>query len=87
MTVKARLQETLAWVVAGHRAIGVCRNEPSFCKVALTSPRADKRGRNGQDLIEYALIGTILVLLMVATFPPFAAVANSAFASVSSLLA
>lgn len=49
--------------------------------------RALIREEDGQDLIEYALISTILVLLMVATFPPFAAVANSAFSSVSSLLA
>jgi len=49
--------------------------------------RALIREEDGQDLIEYALIGTILVLLMVATFPPFAAVVNSAFSSVSSLLA
>jgi Flp pilus assembly pilin Flp len=45
------------------------------------------REEHGQDLIEYALIGTILVLLMIATFPPFASVVNSAFSSVSSLLA
>jgi len=49
--------------------------------------RALIREEDGQDLIEFALITMILVLLMVATFPPFAAVANAAFNNVSSLLA
>lgn len=46
-----------------------------------------KRDEQGQDVIEYALLATLIAMVCVAGVPPFAIYINTLFANVSSSLA
>jgi Flp pilus assembly pilin Flp len=45
-----------------------------------------KRVEQGQDMLEYVMLGSIIALVVISTFPPFAAIVTSVFVSVSSSL-
>ncbi len=38
----------------------------------------------GQDIVEFALLSMAVVLVVIATFPPFATILNSMFSSAAS---
>jgi Flp pilus assembly pilin Flp len=46
-----------------------------------------KRVEQGQDMLEYVMLGSIVALVVISTFPPFAQIVNSVFISVSTSLA
>jgi Flp pilus assembly pilin Flp len=45
------------------------------------------KAEEGQDLIEYALICSAIILVILATFPPFAAVMDTWFSGISNSIA
>jgi len=45
-----------------------------------------KRVEQGQDMLEYVMLASIIGLVVISTFPPFAAIVNSVFYNVSSSL-
>jgi len=47
---------------------------------------SDERSEQGQDLVEYGLLCSLVVLAIIAAFPPFASIVTSTFSTVSSVM-